>query len=57
MAENEQEATVRFNVEIPKSLHHQFKMACLANEATMTDVVNKFASQYVKLTKQKKETE
>ncbi len=41
------EGTVRMNLHVDKSLHHQFKVACLLNGERMTDVVLKLIQAYV----------
>lgn len=41
------EGTVRLNLNIDKSLHHQFKVACVLTGERMTDVVLKLIQTYV----------
>ena len=39
--------SVRFNVNIPRDLHYQFKMKALENHETMGDVVRAFIIEYI----------
>lgn len=41
------EGTVRLNLHIDKSLHHQFKVACVLNGERMTDVVLELIQTFV----------
>ncbi len=42
------EGTVRLNLNIDKSLHNRFKIACVVNGQRMTEVVLELIEAYVK---------
>ena len=46
-------ATTRMNADISTKLHFEFKKACLDNRETMTDVLTRFITKYVELTRSK----
>lgn len=45
--EEEDEPTKRLNVELPKSLHRDFKAACTRQDQSMSDVITRFVEAYV----------
>jgi hypothetical protein len=46
-SETVREAVVRINANIPKSLHHQFKLKCIHEQRDMTQVLTELISRYV----------
>jgi hypothetical protein len=46
-AEEEVEPEQRLNVDIPKSLHSDFKAACARQDQTMKDAIVRFIEAYV----------
>lgn len=43
----DQEKQVRINANVPHSLYHQFKVKCVTNQTTMTDVLIDFMKSYI----------
>lgn len=37
----------RLNVKLPESKHERFRLACMGQRTTMTDVVEKFIDEYL----------
>ena len=46
-SETIKEPVVRINANIPKSLHHQFKLKCITDQRDMTDVLTELIRGYL----------
>ena len=54
MAEETSDPLVRINADIPRTIHQQFKMACITRGETMTDVISRSIENYIHETKEVK---
>jgi hypothetical protein len=41
------EKTIKLNVNVPESLHSDFKMECIKNKETMSEVVKRYIEKYI----------
>jgi len=54
MPEDKKPVGVRFCVDTPVGLRHKFKMACLKQDESMLDVINRLMQMYVDTTSKPK---